>query len=296
MAAPHTAPHRTPALLLLLTALVGAAQAQAPEPVPATETVSPADTLAAPTAPAAPAAQPAAKRRGQIELTQQQSRYNASLPSGRATNLRGNWALGQDTVLNAELLSERKFDANGGIAAVGATRNLDADWFASATLSRGWGGPNWARHRIDASVSRKWGASQQLVTTLGGYRANFDAGRSDRGLRVSANYYLNHFVVFEGGATFNTSHPGKVRSQMPYLAVTLGTEGLQFLSLRASRGSEAYQSVGAGAQLVDFDSQSLSIDWRYWFAPDWGMTVHAERYLNPSYSRTTVGGGLFLQL
>ena len=32
---------------------------------------------------------------------------------------------------------------------------------------------------------------RQFVTTLGGYRANFDAGRSDRGLRVSANYYLN---------------------------------------------------------------------------------------------------------
>jgi hypothetical protein len=31
-------------------------------------------------------------------------------------------------------------------------------------------------------------------------------------------------------------------------------------------------------------------------APDWGITVHAERYLNPSYHRTTVGGGLFLQL
>ncbi|MEN9484293.1 YaiO family outer membrane beta-barrel protein [Sphaerotilus montanus] len=235
-------------------------------------------------------------RRGQIEVGRQDSRHSAGLPGGRATHLRGNWALGQDTVLNAELLSERKFDASGGVAAVGATRNLDQDWFASATLSRGWGGPNWARHRIDASVSRKWGASRQFVTTLGGYRANFDAGRSDRGLRVSANYYLNHFVVFEGGATFNTSHPGQVRSQMPYLAVTLGTPGLQFLSLRASRGSEAYQSVGTGAQLVDFDSQSLSLDWRYWLAPDWGMTVHAERYLNPSYSRTTVGGGLFLQL
>jgi YaiO family outer membrane protein len=241
------------------------------------------------------AEEPAA-RRGQIELTQRSSRYSANLPAGQATSLRGNWALSQDTVLNAELLAEKKFDARGGVAAVGATQNLDADWFVSASLTRGWGGPNWARHRLDGAVSRKWGADRQLVTTLGAYRANFDAGRSDRGLRVSANYYLNHFVVLEGGATFNTSHPGKVRSQMPYLAVTLGTEGLQFLSLRASRGSEAYQSVGSSAQLVDFDSQTLSLDWRYWLAPDWGVSLHAERYLNPSYSRTTLGGGLFLQL
>ena len=270
MPALRTTPTRLLALLLTSAACTAHAQTAEPTPAPA--------------------------RRGQIEVTQQQSRYSAGLPTGRATNLRGNWALGQDTVLNAELLSERKFDANGGVAAIGATRNLDADWFASASLTHGWGGPNWARNRIDASVSRKWGATRQFVTTLGGYRANFDAGRSDRGLRVSANYYINHFVVLEGGASFNTSYPGKVRSQMPYLAVTLGSEGLQYLSVRASRGSEAYQSVGAGAQLVDFDSQSLRIDWRYWMAPDWGVSLHAERYLNPSYQRTTLGGGLFLQM
>ena len=235
-------------------------------------------------------------RRGQIDLTQRQSRHSANLPTGHATSLRGNWALSQDTVLNAELLSEKKFGAQGGVAAAGATQNLDPDWFVSASLTRGWGGPNWARTRLDGAVSRKWGADRQLVTTLGAYRSNFDASRSDRGVRVSANYYVNHFVVLEGGVSVNSSHPGKVRSQMPYLAVTLGTEGLQFLTLRASRGREAYQSVGTSAQLVDFDSQSLSLDWRYWLAPDWGMTLHAERYLNPSYRRTTVGGGLFLQM
>jgi YaiO family outer membrane protein len=265
-------------ILLLLTGLAAAEEPQpAPTPEPPTQAATPA-------------------RRGQVEITQRQSRYSASLPAGQATHLRGHWALSQDTVLNAELLSEKKFDARGGVAAVGATQNLDPDWFVSASLTRGWGGPNWARTRVDGAVSRKWGTDRQLVTTLGLYRANFDASRSDRGLRVSANYYLNHFAVLEGGATFNTSHPGRVRSQMPYLALTLGTEGLQFLTLRASRGSEAYQSVGTAAQLVDFDSQTYSLDWRTWLAPDWGMALHAERYLNPSYRRTTVGGGLFLQL
>jgi YaiO family outer membrane protein len=263
--------------LLLLAGLASAEETPAPATEPPVQATAPA-------------------RRGQLELTQRQSRYSSGLPAGQATHLRGHWALSQDTVLNAELLSEKKFDARGGVAAVGATQNLDPDWFVSASLTRGWGGPNWARTRVDGAVSRKWGADRQLVTTLGLYRANFDASRSDRGLRVSANYYLNHFAVLEGGATFNTSHPGKVRSQMPYLALTLGTEGLQFLTLRASRGSEAYQSVGTAAQLVDFDSQAYSVDWRYWLAPDWGMALHAERYLNPSYRRTTVGGGLFLQL
>lgn len=239
---------------------------------------------------------PAPAHRGQIDLSQRHSRHSAGLSNGQATRLHGHWALGQDTVLSAELLSERKFDARGGVAAIGATQTLDADWSIGASLGRGWGGPNWARTRIDGSVSRKWGERRQWVTTLGAYSSHFDAGRSDRGLRVSANYYLNHFVVLEGGAGFNTSHPGKVGSQMPYLAVTLGRDGLQYLSLRVSRGSEAYQSLGSAAQLVDFDSQSISLDWRTWLAPDWGVSLHAERYLNPNHRRTTVGGGLFLQL
>lgn len=290
---------RATLMVLLLLGHATAALAQSPDTAPQESTPQPAPRPVTVPVEASPAPAPTpvpAARRGQIELTQQQSRNSASLPSGRATSLRGSWALSQDTVVNAEWLSEKKFGANGGAAVVGATRNLNEDWYASASLTRGWGGPNWARNRLDASVSRKWGANRQLVTTLGGYRANFDAGRNDRGLRVSANYYLNHFVVFEGGATFNTSNPGKVRSQMPYLAVTLGQEGLQYLSLRVSSGSEAYQSIGAGAQLVDFNSQTWGLDWRYWMAPDWGVTVHAERYLNPSYHRTTVGGGLFLQM
>jgi YaiO family outer membrane protein len=242
------------------------------------------------------AAQSPAPSRTTLELSTDGSRLSAGLPRGQATRARGSWALGSDTIVSAELLSERKFDARGGVVAAGVTQTLDPDWFVSATLAGGWGGPNWARQRVDLAASRKWGAERRLVTTLAGYHGRFDAGRSDSGLRVSANYYFNHFAVFEAGATFNRSNPGRVRSTMPYAALTLGTEGLQYVSLRVARGSEAWQVLGGSTEIQDFDSQTYSLDWRWWVGPAWGVLLRAERYLNPSYHRTTVGGGVFMQM
>lgn len=240
---------------------------------------------------------PVAPRRATLEASAATSRLSGTLPSGRALNLRANWAHGQDTILQAELLDERKFGDRGGVAAVGATHVLDPDWYVAGTATGGWGGPNWARTRLDGAVSRKWGAERRVVTTLGGYVARYEAGRSDRGMRVSLNYYMNHFAVFEAGATFNRSQPGGVRSAMPWLALSLGQEGGHLLSLRVSRGSEAWQAQAGGSVVpVDFDSTTVGADWRYWIAPDWGVVLRAERYVNPSYHRTTVGGGVFVQM
>lgn len=231
-----------------------------------------------------------------IEIGGSASRYSAGLPDGGSAHLRGSWAFGTGTVVNAELLGERKFDARGGVASAGVTRTIDEDWFASAALAGGWGGPNWNRSRVDAAVSRKWGAERRWITTLGGYHARFDAGRSDSGLKISANYYANHFAVFELGATLNRSRPGNVGSTMPWLAVTLGVPGVQTLALRVSRGREAWLVLGDTAQPVDFASTTVGADWRWWIAPDWGVVLRAESYRNPSYRRTTLGGGVFMQM
>ena len=92
----------------------------------------------------------------------------------------------------------------------------------------------------------------------------------------------------------NRSDPNGVPSHMPFASVTWGREGEQYLSLRVSSGSEAYQSIAA-AQLVDFHSRSAALSWRRWIGLDWGAIAQAEYYRNPSYERTTVGAGLFLQ-
>jgi YaiO family outer membrane protein len=82
---------------------------------------------------------------------------------------------------------------------------------------------------------------------------------------------------------------------MPYASATFGREGQQYLSLRATEGTEAYQALGAAAQLVNFHSRSAAATWRCWVGPKWGVMAQAEHYRNPSYQRRTVGVGLFAQ-
>lgn len=245
-------------------------------------------TMAQTTAPAA--------RVATVELTTNASNHTAGLQRGRGYNLRGNWALSQDTILNADLLTETKFGSSGGVTAVGVTQTINPDWYVAGTASWGRGGPNWIRNRVDGAVSRKWGANRNVVTTLGLYQSHTDGGVADRGLRVSVNYYMNNFVVFEGGASYNRTTPSGNKSYLPYFAVTLGQEGLQYLTLRASRGFEGVQNIGDGTTLGNYLTQTYSVDWRYWMSADWGVILRAERYLNPTYDRTTLGGGLFLQM
>lgn len=237
-----------------------------------------------------------APQRASIELVGSQNRLSAGLPNGSAANLRATWSPRGGTLLAAEAMSEKKFGESGGLAGLGVTQDFDERWYGSLTGLGGWGGVNWASQRLDASLARKWGARQQLVTTLGGYWARFGGGRSDSGLRLSATHYTSESLVFDAGIAFNRSQPGAVHSRMPWLAGTYGREGWQYLSLRVAHGSEAWQPLTSGTQIVDFDSTTVSLDWRRWIEPSWGFVLRAEHYRNPSYHRNTLGAGVFMGL
>ena len=240
-------------------------------------------------------AQGANGTRSTLELTGSHGSLSAGLPDAQALNLRGTWDFSGGDVLRAEALAERKFGSDGGIVAAGYTRVLSADWLLAGTLALGHGGANWARQRGELEASAKWGAARNIVTRAALYRANFDAGRSDTGLRLAAVLYTAMPLVLEAGLTVNVSQPGRVSSRMPFASATYGSEGVQYLSARASAGSEAYQAIGAGQQLVDFKSRSLGLNWRRWLGPQWGFILQAESYHNPSYERTTFGLGAFAQ-
>lgn len=230
-----------------------------------------------------------------LDLLFTQGRLSAGLPEASATNLRGTWLLGDGQVARLEVLDERKFDAHGGIVAGSYTRDFGPDWYATGTLALGQGGPNWARRRVDIDLATKWRSARDLVSHVAVYGARYDADRSDRGLRISLVGYLPAAVVVEGGILFNLSEPGAVQSRMPYASVLWGREGEQYLSLRVSSGSEAYQALGAARQLVDFHSSSAGLTWRRWLGPRWGFIAVAEHYRNPSYERNTLGLGLLVQ-
>lgn len=223
------------------------------------------------------------------------SKLSAGLPDGEALAVRATVALPGGSSLQSELMQERKFGERGGIWALAYTDFFAPDWFATGTLVVGQGGPNWANGRADLQVSTKWLDQRQLVTSGALYHAVYDGGRSDSGLRLSAVWYLPLPAVLEMGVTFNLSQPGSVNSDMPYASVTVGQEGQQYLSLRLSNGTEAYQALGAATQLVNFHSRSVSVTWRRWIGPQWGFTAQAEHYRNPAYQRQTLGVGLFAQ-
>ncbi|WP_367848138.1 YaiO family outer membrane beta-barrel protein [Rhodoferax sp. WC2427] len=223
------------------------------------------------------------------------SQLSAGLPDGESLSVRASVPLPQGNSMTAELMQERKFGAKGGVLALAYTRVLNPDWFATGTLVVGNGGPNWAKWRTDMQISAKWLEQRQLVTSGALYHAVFDGGRSDSGLRLSAALYLADPAVLEAGVTFNLSQPGSVNSDMPYVALTLGREGQQYLSLRVSNGTEAYQALGTGVQLVNFHSRTVGATWRRWVGPQWGFTAQAEHYRNPTYQRQTLGLGLFAQ-
>lgn len=260
----------------LLASSGACAFAQGSEPVPALPS-EPAPTLTT------------------VETLATHGRLTAGLPDADALNVRGTWVFDGGDVARAEVLDERKFGSRGGIGAVSYTKVLSADWFATGSVALGHGGPNWANARADIEVSTKWGEQRSVVTRAAFYQARFDHDRSDRGLRLAVVGYLPGSVVLEAGVTFNISEPGAVRSQMPFVSATVGSDGVQYVSVRASSGSEAYQAIGAGQQLVDFNSRSLGLGWRRWVSRRWGFIAQAEHYRNPSYERNTLGAGVFVQ-
>lgn len=223
------------------------------------------------------------------------SKLSANLPDGELLSVRAAWALPKGDSVQAELVRERKFGELGGVFALAYTQVFSPDWFGTGTLVAGQGGPNWANFRIDTQVSKKWLSQRQLVTSLALNHATYDNDRSDSGLRLSAAWYLDLPAVLEAGVTFNLSQPGSVNSTMPYASVTFGQTGQQYLSLRLSNGTEAYQALGTSAQLVNFHSRTVSATWRRWIGPQWGLTAQAEHYRNPTYQRQTLGLGLFAQ-
>ena len=263
------------------------ALAQSTDPIPATDPTHATDP--------ARATDPTHATHATVEAVATHGKLSAQLPNANALNLRGTWVFDGGDVARAEVLDESKFGSRGGIGAIGYTKVLSPDWFATGSVAVGHGGPNWANARADVEVSTKWGEQRSIVTGVALYHARFDGDRSDNGLRLSLVGYLPGSVVLEAGVTFNVSEPGAVRSQMPYISASFGSEGVQYFTVRAANGSEAYQAVGEGQQLVDFNSRSLGIGWRRWVTRDWGFIAQAEHYRNPSYERNTLGAGIFVQ-
>jgi len=213
----------------------------------------------------------------------------------------GNWTGGyahgvieqKRNIWNAEINGQCEFGDAGVYFGVGNTYNFNPDWYGSITLGSSAGGFFWPRFRADGFINKKWMGRRQFISTFGfGYYAAKDAHR-DHSVFIGSTYYFEKPWILEEGVRFNFSNPGSVFSPAGFIAVTQGRNQQHYITLRAGFGKEAYQLVGPTSTITDFHSQTLTMTWRQWVGPHWGVNVVADYYRNPTYLRGGTSFGFF---
>lgn len=217
------------------------------------------------------------------------------------TNGFGSWSGGYSrgvydqgkNIWNAEISGQREFGDAGVYFAAGDTHNFNADWYGSLTLGSSAGGFFWPRFRADGFINKKWLGRKQWITTVGtSYIMAKDAHR-DHNLYLGSTYYFEKPWIVEEGIYFNISHPGAVFAPAGFVAVTQGHNKQQYITVHAGFGEEAYQLIGPAASLSQFNSQTLTITWRKWMAPNWGFNFVGDYYHSPFYLRGGSSFGFF---
>lgn len=243
-------------------------------------------------APPAPAPAPAGAPLRSVELSAGSQRLTGSYGNWRDVTLRGIYGAG-DHVLQGEVAATRRFHENGAFVGLSDTYTFSPDWYGLLAFGAGDGAFYLPRYRVDASLSRKLLEDRRLVGTLGlGYYRAPD-GHTDRIVRLSGVYYFSSPWIAEAGVHFNSSNPGSVRTRQQFLAVTWGRDKQDLVSARHAWGSEGYQTLAEGTQLVNFRSRETAVSWRHWLNPRTGVLTGAVRYSNPLYRRSGITLGVF---
>ena len=279
---------------LLVTAVLGfipAAYSQGNAPIP--------DDDAGPPATATEAVAPASPSDAKIKLLTNYVESGGTYMT--LTNGYGSWYGGYtrgvyqrgNDVLNGEINGEHEFGDAGAYFAVGDTHTFNPDWYGALTIGTSAGGFFWPRYVGTANLNKKWLHRKQWITTGGvSYFAAKDVHR-DSSVFLGTTYYFEKPWIVEEGVYFNISNPGMVFAPAGFVAVTKGRDKQQYLTVRAGYGEEAYQLVGPTATLTQFNSQTLTITWRKWMGPAWGMNFMGDYYHSPFYMRGGSSFGLF---
>ncbi len=205
---------------------------------------------------------------------------------------RGVYQHGSD-VWNAEMNGQQEFGDAGVYFAAGDTHTFNPDWYGALTLGTSAGGFFWPRFVANGFLNKKWLGRKQWITTAGlGYNMAKDVHR-DTVAFLGTTYYFEKPWVVEEGIYFNISNPGRVFAPAGFVAVTQGRDKQQYITVRAGYGEEAYQIVGPTSALTQFDSSTLTITWRKWVAPGWGINFVGDYYHSPFYMRGGSSFGFF---
>jgi YaiO family outer membrane protein len=198
-----------------------------------------------------------------------------------------------DHNFNAEVTGQREFDDIGIYLGAGDSYTFTPNWYGSVNVGTSLGGFFYPRVRADAFINRKLLARKQFIVNFGaGYYAAKDVHR-DYSFSGGAVYYFAGPWIFETGARFNISTPGRVFSPSGFVALTQGRNKQHYVVVRAGFAREAYQIIGPAAVLSDFVSQDFGLTWRQWVGKNWGINAVGQYYHNPSYERGGISFGIF---
>ena len=198
-------------------------------------------------------------------------------------------------VFQGELSHKREFDTTGNFLGLTDTYTIDSDWFTSGSIGFGDGAFYLPKIRFDGFLYRKWLPKKNFISSIGvGY---YDApdGHIDRSIALGGAYYFSQPWVLEGGVRFNRSNPGHINSHQQFVAVNFTPNPQNSLSARYAWGSEGYVPLAAKTSMVGFNSTDASISWRHRLNTQWGFSVSANRYRNPTYQRSGIDVGLMRQ-
>ena len=217
------------------------------------------------------------------------------------TNGYGRWTGGYvrgiykrgENVWSAEANGQREFGDAGIYLAAGATHDFNPDWYGSFTVGSSVQGFFWPRFRSDGFLNKKWLSRRQWITTVGyGFYEAKDVHRNHY-CSLGSTYYFEKPWIVEEGIYFNISNPGWEFAPAGFVAITQGRNKHHYITVRAGLGEEGYQIVGSKITLTQFQSQTMTITWRKWIGPNWGLNFVGDYYHNPSYTRGGSSFGFF---
>jgi YaiO family outer membrane protein len=230
----------------------------------------------------------------EVELGAQHGNLSDGFAAENLQWLRMGWRGPSERLLQVSIETKQAFDEKATLLIGSLAQDVSPDDRLGFAVAVSDAKTIAAELRVDAYYSRKLLPERNLVATLAGYAANVADGHRDRGLVGSLAWYFADRQVAEAGVRMVRSSPGQLVGWRGFAAYTWGAVGTDAIGLRAESGRETYQSLGAGAELVDFHSYEVGLAWRHWFTPGAGFVLDLAHYKNPSYRRDTLGAAAFV--
>jgi YaiO family outer membrane protein len=242
---------------------------------------------------AAPVQAQDAAGRVQLDATVNAHRVSGGFGDWRGAELRLAGRPSARDTWYLDALWQRAFGDEGIYASASAQRAFTPVWSGFLGVGSGSGDFFFPDVRVDAVLTRKWGAARHVLTNIGTTIVDAKRGYRDAGGMLSLTAYAGSAIVMEAGGRLNRSAPGAVTTGRGFGSLTLGRDHASYVVLRGSTGQEGYQLLGPSTAIRRFQSSEGAISWRQWLGRHGGFVVQGERYRNDAYARTGVSLGFF---